>query len=350
MSVSSTVDTVKIADRIMALFDSEGQIAQDMLTWSPSHRGQDEDDALINMLADAEVYRVWKREGRQCLSVHPGLAEEVTLASSDVLYPEIFHAVPYMNPLFVFPDGNSFPGFREGEHARLIGFMCYAMIHNKVSGSTVEEIRDAYHRVITTTSDGDAETIGILSIIEVLDNSGEVVDTEVNRFTITTDKRRTLSETVTDVMQRFKWYTAEGDPYNGTKRRAYMRRIVSASIGALLYACSITLDSEQVPPVAVKRISSRKQSKKHPIRLFRVGWTVGAALELHKARQAAQRINPSEQLDLGHQQDPQHRKAHFKRVWTGKGRNVPKMAFVSAYWTHREALTAEGVNTVRRMR
>ena len=37
-------------------------------------------------------------------------------------------------------------------------------------------------------------------------------------------------------------------------------------------------------------------------------------------------------------------------MWTGPGKTIPRTAFVSAYWTHRERLGEEGVNTLRRVR
>lgn len=60
--------------------------------------------------------------------------------------------------------------------------------------------------------------------------------------------------------------------------------------------------------------------------------------------------DPSQQLKPGYEQDPQHRRAHFKVVWTGEGSMVPKTVFIEPYWTHREKLGVSGVNTVRRVK
>jgi hypothetical protein len=349
--MSSTVATVKIADRLQEMFDRESRMAEEAVTEMTRKERETMGLQVIgNLIGDSEVYRVWKAEGRQCLSVHPGLAEEVTLASSDMLYPDVFRAIPYMSPMFVFPEGNTFPSFRDNERARLIGVLCFAMRSGNLRTKDARELRDRYRTTMRTTSDADADTLGMLAVVEITDPAGRSLDLEIDRFTLHLDRRRTLAETVTDVLERFQWENRMEEGKEG-KYQKYLRRVVAQSVGSLLYTCSITLDSELIPQTAVRRVSSRPQSKRHPINLYRVGWTVGAALERYRRRKnSLHSDSPSEQIDIGHQQDPQHRKAHFKRVWTGPGSTIPRMAFVAAYWTHREALGTEGVNTVRAVR
>jgi hypothetical protein len=125
----------------------------------------------------------------------------------------------------------------------------------------------------------------------------------------------------------------------------WLRQVLSTIVATLFYLCSTTLEAEKVPASATA--SFRKTIARKPLSLYRIGWTTGAALTRY--RQARSRWKESEQSDLGHQQDPQHRRAHLKVVWTGKGRSVPKLVLVTAYWTHVERLGEQGVNVVHRV-
>ena len=60
--------------------------------------------------------------------------------------------------------------------------------------------------------------------------------------------------------------------------------------------------------------------------------------------------DPSQQPKTGYEQEPQHRRAHFKTVWTGPRSMTPKTVFVAPYWTHLEKLGTEGINTARRVK
>jgi hypothetical protein len=358
--VTTTAESVRIAEQLQRTFDGESWITREVTELSdkqlssiPIHQAQ-------NMIRDAIVNKRWKEIGRQCLSVHPELAAEVALAASDTVYPEVFRAMPYMNPMVVYPDAPASPGWCLGEKVRVIGFWCYTLArggtveHGRIQADSLRDLVEKLERATRTTSDVDSDTLGLLVVVEVLDEAGRHKDLEINGYTVWLDQPKTLSQMVDGVMERFQW--EEDNVPTGThphdrKRRAYTRRIAAQVIGTLLYLCSTTLDSEPVPMSAVRRASTLKQSRRHPLSLFRVGWTVGTALSKYRAASGIERSDtPSVQGDLGHQQDPQHRRAHFKIVWTGPGRSVPKLAFVSAYWTHRELLGEEGTNTLRPVR
>lgn len=44
---------------------------------------------------------------------------------------------------------------------------------------------------------------------------------------------------------------------------------------------------------------------------------------------------------------PHQRRAHFKTVWTGEGRSVPKTVFIAPYWVHKDLLHLVDTKTVR---
>jgi hypothetical protein len=128
-------------------------------------------------------------------------------------------------------------------------------------------------------------------------------------------------------------------------------------VGSLFYLCSTTCEADEVPSRYVaKRIP--KKVLRTPISFYKVGWTTGAAISrIRQERESTWK--DSEQADLGHQQDPQHRRAHFRMQWYGPregaqcdnsrehcecGGRHSELIFVSAYWTHRERLGEAGMN------
>jgi hypothetical protein len=143
-------------------------------------------------------------------------------------------------------------------------------------------------------------------------------------------------------------------------KRAWVTEVYKILVGTMLYLCSTVLDAERVPTVTTKHLA--KTIARKPLSFYRVGWTLGAALT--KYRQAQSRGEGSQQGDLAHQQDPQHRKCHFRMQWYGPrsahacelmrntcdcdGRHR-EWIFIAPYWTHRERLGVAGINTVRRV-
>jgi hypothetical protein len=85
-----------------------------------------------------------------------------------------------------------------------------------------------------------------------------------------------------------------------------------------------------------------------PFSMYQVGWTTGAALTRYRQSRKSG-WKESEQGDVAHQQDPQHRRSHFKMQPCGPRNSERKLIFVSAYWTHIERLGEAGVNIARRV-
>ena len=136
----------------------------------------------------------------------------------------------------------------------------------------------------------------------------------------------------------------------GRKRETVrlMGEVMQQAIGAVLYLCSTVIEIERVSPKKVVAKYSNKAISRKPLSLYRVGWTTGAALSRIRADRA--RAHPSDQPGIEHQQqDPQHRKAHFKMQPYGPGNSLRRVTYISPYWTKRHLLGEYGIQTVRKV-
>jgi hypothetical protein len=316
-----------------------------------------------NILRVQLIAQSWRKIGRQVLAMHPEIVEETRVATSDKISGEYLQVLPYINPLVVYPDPPVFASWRKDEHSlRMLGFF--------TSGAGATQITDdagnslGVERRIYATSDTTATHLAVVPVFEVLDEYGKVIDMEVDTFSIEYAATGTLADIVDDVMRRFQWFDQDSSQevqQRNKGRRRWMRDVLSVVTGSLFYCCSTTLEAERVP---AKQVAKRmpKRVVRTPLSFYKVGWTIGGALTRY--RQNRERTTPSEQGDLGHQQDPQHRKAHFRMQWYGprdswrcerlrglcncEGQHR-ELIYVSAYWTHLERLGEEGMNTVRKV-
>jgi len=332
-----------------------------------------------NTVRNAQIAKTWRREGRQALAIHPAIVREVTLATSDRVPTEVFRALPYMNPMVIFPEPIRLESWRAMAQMRrdslekmyaaepgdltpyseagmqMVGYLVYAY-HHPVLRLPAHPTRyerllaeyEAIEGIVSTTSDGTAPMLGVTAIFEVLDENGNVVDTEASSLSWEFSmEQKTLREMVEEQVERFVFFDQDNGSLVPGVKKEWIREVFKIVLGTMMYLASTTLEAEKVPASATRHL--RHTIARRPLSLYRVGWTMGAALDRYRREQISLG-NESQMSDLAHQQDPQHRRAHFKTVWTGPGRTIPKTAFVTAYWTHRERLGEAGVNTLRRVR
>ena len=348
--MSDTVNALKTAQRIVKILNDERKLLN-----SPDLTPRElRDHYERGWQISAEVLTGWESVGRQVLAIHPGLVESIQFAGSSKIVPEVFRTLPYINPMIVYPDPPDLFSHTKGEKMRLLGMICYG--------------KTAFPKErIVSTHDPEAVSMCVEMIIEVtgkkLSNSnpsnwrdgwyeeegweatdgetGAVFECNYISFPMT-GKPYTLNEVVDEVLSKFYW--TKGDQEMAVRKK-FMRGIIKLAIGSIMYLCSTTLEAEQVPRKTV--LKSMNPIPRKPFSFYRVGWNIGAAISRSRANIDIE--NPSTQAKPGFEQDPQHRKAHFKTVWTGPGSMTPKTVFVAPYWTHLEKLGVAGVNTVRKV-
>lgn len=345
---------ISVAQRMLELVNQDSKMANLVAEGDPRTAHLDSFNRQ-NILRTHLVSATWRKIGRQVLAMHPAVVDEVKVASSDKVPGEILRTLPYLNPLVIYDDPPVFQSWvRAGDQhrltpkpessMRLLGFFTFGTSTVSVPGPN--GMTRLEQRIYPTT-DPDADRFGMLLMLEVLDEYGKVVDVEFNTMTLYFSDSLTLAETVESLIARFH-FDDQRNSEDGTSRqmKRWMREILSTVIGTLFYLCSTVLEAEKVPAKTVAKRIDRTISRK-PISLYRVGWTMGGALTRY--RQARDRARPSVIGDIRHQQDPQHRKAHFKMQPYGPGRTLRKLILVQPYWTHVERLGMEGVNTARKV-
>lgn len=342
------MESIQLAEKMLTLIKGEQERVQFYLDANFQNRKVIEDNFGRNQLMryriDVKLVEMWRREGRQTLAMNPDLMQEVTLATSDKIYPEVLRALPYLNPLVVFPGNQMVEGWGfNNERMRLLGYFTYSIrsMEDRKVGSLDDEIDWVFN-----THDPDANHFGVMIIFDVLDEAGRVIDMEVSGITIPLEGNpKTLSQMAEECSNRYTFQNPSTvDP---DAARKWMTKTLKVVIGSLCYLSSTVTDVKRVPGKAVAKRQNKTLSRK-PLSLYNVGWTIGAALSKHRAQRKAN-TNPSQQGDPTHQQDPQHRKAHFKMQPYGPGRAYRRVCFISPYWTHRELLGLEGVNTARKV-
>jgi hypothetical protein len=343
------LESIKIAERMLSLLDEEAKLAKDWVE-KMTYREQ---QAILERVAardirkfqmEGEVTRIWRQEGRQTLAMHPELVAEIALATSDKIYPEVLRALPYINPLVVYPGGSAeLDSWKPNERMRLMGFLTYGVRKSEVYEQGIDVKVPV--RWIRSTNDADADHLGMTLIFECVE-SGQVVDYEVSNMTLPTfGSPQTIKEMADEISDRYQWKDALA--IDEQTSREWFVRVMKIVLGSLCYLASTVLDVERVPTKAVAKRQSKAISRK-PLSLYNVGWTIGAGLSKARA-QRKQYGGNSQQGDITHQQDPQHRKAHFKMQPYGPGRAFRRVCYISAYWTHRERLGVQGVNTSRKV-
>lgn len=327
LSVTATVNGLKSAQFMVKTLTHERDAyftAKEMYTEATAP--EDVLRAIQGWAASASVIGTWKLNGRQALLIHPGLLDSIRMASSSKIVPEVFRTLPYMEPLVVFSDPLHIVSHTRTERTRALGFFTYG--------------KDAQGRQ-TGTHDPRAVAFGAYILLDVTRDDDESSITECDAILLPmTGDPYTLSEAVDKVCTTFQWSTE----HDVARAQKFIRSLMTAVIGSVMYLCSTTVEAEQVPR---KAVSKTLGTPKTPFSAYRVGWNIGAALSA--SRKTISVGDPSQGPQWG-EQDPQHRRAHFKTVWTGPGSRTPKTVFVAPYWTHTEKLGIEGVNTARPLR
>ena len=327
MTANATTSGLKAAQRVVSALDTERRSLELFEERYP--RPQDAptryQQEVPGWMVSTAVLKLWRSQGRQALFLHPELVNALRMSSSSKITPEVFRTLPYLEPLVVFPEPFTVKSHTRAETAKALGFFTY--------GKTAEGAQ-------TSTHDPDATTFGAYVLLDITPEgqTEPVIECDAISFPMAGEPY-TIAEAVERLEESFRWSVAAD---NTDSARKFIQGLLTLVIGSVMYLCSTTIEAEKVPR---KVVAKTLGTPRVPFSAYRVGWNVGAALSA--ARKTIAIDDPSQQPKSGYEQEPQHRRAHFKTVWTGPGSMIPKTVFIAPYWTHLEKLGTEGVNTAR---
>lgn len=327
MSATATVSGLKAARRLVECLDIERKSLEVFTERypNPNSAPMKYQREVPGWQASTATLATWRAQGRQALFLHEGLVDAIRMSRSSKITPEVFRTLPYLEPLVVFSEPFTVKSHTRRETAKALGFFTY--------GKTAEGRQ-------TSTHDPDATAFGAYVLLDITPEGAQepVIECDAISFPMVGEPY-TLAEAVEMLEDSFRWSVAAD---NSDAARKFIQGLLTIVIGSVMYLCSTTLEAEKVPRKVVAKALSAPRA---PFSAYRVGWNIGAALSA--ARKTVTMDDPSQQPKTGYEQEPQHRRAHFKTVWTGEGSMIPKTVFIAPYWTHIEKLGVQGVNTAR---
>jgi hypothetical protein len=306
-------------------------------------------DFGVRYVNAVEAY--WRKEGRQVLAIHPDLLAEVRVATSAKVQPEIYRTIPFLSPMVVFADPPKIQSWSsEDEVIEVIGFFIHGRsFQTRFVGAdlnfTVKEQALNDGTLILSSHDPDMTKLGLVIVTEIFDKvTGDSKTFEYNRTGLDMSRSQSIDEIANELVQTYNWVDMGiGTGATRQSREKFMRDIYSLALGSIMYLCSTVLDTEVVPKSRIQRVQGKQRK---PMKLTNIGWKVGPALS--RLRREHERGKKS--IPTGRVMPPHMRRCHFRVVWTGSGRTIPKTVFIAPHWVNRHLLADDGPTTVRAVR
>lgn len=273
----------------------------------------------------AAVAKRWRANSQIACLVDPTLTEQLMTAASDVLPTGIFRQLPYASPLIVF--AAPIPcRTTDDRAARLVGFFVCGL-------KDLDTTQAAFCDIHT-----EADTLGITTVLELTD--GGPGGHELNRLAIPLDADRlTLPEYIAHAAHNHPMDTVTALSATEESVRSCLQAVLRPVLGALLYLCTADADIDdpsdtETATTGTARRSGGKRRARTRTAFVAVGWRIGA--RMRRVAAATQTGRPT--AGTGRTHAPRQRRCHFKVVWTGAGRRLPRTVFVLPYFIHKDQI------------
>lgn len=287
----TTSDAIAVADHLIGLAEHERQLVdtarESLAAPGLNFRTQAQIRQVLHTSRDChQTYLNWKNFGRHTININPDLYRELSLAETSAVPGEVLWALPYRNPMVVYPHK---PLVDLGTYSRrrILGFY--------LSGLTSTEPRlsiDAENQPspIGDTHDRSTTALRITIYTEVLDENDQPCDYETFYYSIPRSGTDTFADLCTQITDRLIRYGGSmprlGDGLTMTDPEM-LATMLSPLLATVFYLCSTTVDAQPVSKTIVRR---RTPKKRKPVDLVHVGWRIGP--ELSRLRRASVATSP----------------------------------------------------------
>lgn len=330
-TLHTTSDAIETAEQLLDVVDLDNRNLEFLRTrLSPSEIDADTAFMMSSAEVNARIVALWRQSGRQVLFVHPDLADVIGHVEGDIV-TETLVALPYRCPFVCLPEPIL---VAEDPNTNTEGYLAGFYTFGRHGGDSVEALSDTHDPANTLFS--------VLALVQVRDaDTGELKTVEFNRLSIP------ISRSSVDIAEVARDLTANGRyrHFNGavTGNNEYIETIFRFVLASLSYLVSTSLDAETIPASQARKMNKLRSARGKTPALTKVGWKLGPALSM--ARRDAERVRQSGAK--GVTRAPHAVRAHFKTVWTGPGRAVPKTAFIAPYLTGTGQLTDTTIHIVK---
>jgi hypothetical protein len=285
-------------------------------------RSQRMQSEVYYIAADAAARRLWQTAGRTVYDIDPDLWAELGETKDDQLVPAaLMRALPHPDPFVALPTPLTLP-MDDDFFMRLEGFFVSgrAWIFDADTGEVKGQT------VVSTHAPNANGNLGVTFGATVYQHSTGLpfrIDATFNDMVwsrVTLDvgmgSTPTVKELVDAVAPRFR-NADESGRYDQT-----IPAMIRSAIAALIYLCATNVDLRPLPArPAERRKAKGAGAKPKPVKVYQVGFHLGAGLRAYRRQEAEQRAaNPT-----GRTVRPHMRRAHLHLYWTGPGRTVPKV-------------------------
>ncbi|MFE9412274.1 hypothetical protein ACFYN0_26300 [Streptomyces sp. NPDC006704] len=258
---------------------------------------------------DYAVYWKWQKT-KIVYDVEPTLMQALAdMDTSDVLPGGVLRQLPHPNPLFIFTGGH--PTVHKDGASGLIRALY-------VTGQRAD-------KTMCDTSDPDAAQFQLTFVSDLVNDDGDVVDSDSVRISIElADHSFTIRRAIEQVLKDYAWEPLLADRASDDQKRNYLEALAHFGVAHLLYVCSDKADTHRQ---AVGRRPPRKgQRPDRPVKLHKVGWNIGPAIKA--AREVTEQAQRTSGGTAQRTVAPHIRKAHLHTFKHGPGRRLAKVKWL----------------------
>jgi hypothetical protein len=285
---------------------------------------------VMATVTDGAIFRLWSRS-KVVYAMDDLLLGYLSEASSSPIPTQILEQLPHPDPFVLLPK----PDLNDpltAYYSTRINLPVGAFVFGRYNQA----------QQLTSTADAKREDLGLMFVgFRDTDHGPDLITLRCTIPLQGPSFRVEDAVNATIAKFRFNEHLAEDDP---AKLEAWLRTYVGQAFNSLLYVCTEQPDIEVYEPRAGRRGKpTKRQDRRRPRSddidtIVKLGFRMGPAL--HQARTRWERSQPAQPGSAtgGRRVRPHQKKGHYRTYWTGPGRELPILKWISPFWVNETLL------------